>query len=183
MEIEKKFQDKMGGVVVDTTWAPEEWATVRGVVVSAPAKVVDDPYRKVTQNVRADDQIFFSYAVIFDYINQPVDDTPIYKNLVVAGGREYWQVPLQEVFARRDQFGMWSMVTEMVMVKPDFEEYRGFILTRKREEQGEVMAMPVGEYDFGRGDRVYFEEKFVQKYNLGGQMYYLIPPRRIIAKD
>lgn len=183
VETEKRFRDSDGGVFVDTTWHPELYAMAEGIVVSAPEIVKDDPYRRVTQNVIRGDKVFFSYAVIFDYVRQPDGDSPEYRNMVLQGGREYWRVPLNEIFARKDEIGLWSMVADMIMVEPEKEEYSGLILTRHTKESGRVKALPNENCDFSIGDIVFFEERYVQEYKIEGKDVFLIPTRRIIAKE
>lgn len=167
-EIEKKFQDQNGGLFIDTTWQPEEYSTLEGIVVSAPVRIVSDRHRKVTGEVKEGDKIFFSYSVIFEKLLQPDEDTPVYKNLVLYEGKEYWKVDMGEVFCViSDEI---KMVTENVLIEPI------------DDESGTVIGMPNINLSCNVRDVVCFEPKYVQRYNILGKEHYILPSRRIIAK-
>jgi co-chaperonin GroES (HSP10) len=165
VEIEKKFQDNAGGIFIDTTWTPEEHTTLEGVVVMPPVRVKSDYYRKITGTVEKGDKIFFSYGVIFAYKTQPDDDTPVYKNLVIYEGKEYWKVDMGEIFCVNGE----RMVTENLLIEPI------------DDETGIVKAMPDIKLSCNVRDVVCFEPRFVQKYNIFGKEHYIIPSRRVLA--
>lgn len=167
-EIEKKFCDERGSIVIDTTWDPAEYATLIGFVVSSPIKTISDT-RKITGSVKEGDKIFFSYSVVFDYVEQPGDDTPVYKNLLLFEGREYWKVHAAEVFCVINE-GQVKMVTDNVLLEP------------VDDETGVIKGMPETNLSCNVGDIVCFEPQFVQKYNIFGLEHYIIPARRVIAK-
>ena len=169
-EIEKKFQDSTGGIFIDTTWEPGEYATLEGVVVMPPIRFKSDLHRKITGEVKKGDKIFFSYSVIFEYSLQPDDDTPIYKNLIIFEGKEYWQVEAGEIFCIEEPDGTLKMVTENVFIEPI------------DEETGIVKAMPNINVSCNVRDIVCFQPKFVQHYNILGKEHYILPAKRIIAK-
>jgi co-chaperonin GroES (HSP10) len=167
-EIEKKFQDTNGGLFIDTTWQPEEYSTLEGIVVSPPARIKSDRHRKITGTVNKGDKIFFSYSVIFEKLLQPDEDTPVYKNLVLFEGKEYWKVDMGEVFCTiSDKI---NMVTENLLIEPI------------DDESGTVIGMPNINLSCNVRDVVCFEPRFVQKYNILGKEHYILPSRRIIAK-
>jgi co-chaperonin GroES (HSP10) len=186
-EIEKKFQDQEGNLFVDTTWHPEEYATLEGIVISAPSRTESDNYRKVVGSVKNGDRIFFSYGVIFDYKLQPDNDTPIYKNLIIHEGKEYWKVEIGEVFCKVNTDGSLEMVTDNILlepVAPEKTEIEGLeIIQNKESNSGIVKAMPKNiNLSCNVRDEVCFEPRFVQKYNIFGKEHFIIPSRRIIAK-
>ncbi len=168
-ELEKRYQDEYKGLFIDTTWTPEEYATLEGTVISAPRRVESDGYRKITGTVQNGDKIFFSYSTIFEYIAQPEEDTPIYKNLVLYKGKEYWKVEMGEVFCiiRGDDF---EMVTENILLEP------------LGDNTGRVAGKPNINLSCNVRDIVCFEPQYVQKYNIKGKEHYILPSRRIIAK-
>lgn len=166
VEIEKKYQDENGGILIDTTWTPEEYTTLEGTVVMPPVRVKSDRYRKIIGTVEKGDKIFFSYGVIFAYKTQPDDDTPVYKNLIVYEGKQYWKVDMGEVFCVNGE----RMVTENFLIEPI------------DEETGIIKAMPNVNLSCNVRDVVCFEPQFVQKYNIFGKEHYIIPSRRVLAK-
>lgn len=178
VEIEKKFQDNVGGIVVDSTWHPEEHATLEGIVYSAPVRTASDNARTVLGTVKNGDKVFFSYSVVFKYDLQPDNDTPIYSNLIVHEGKEYWQVEMGEIFCTvRD--GKPEMVTDNILIEPigDSDMYN-----KEARETGRVVAMPNVKISCKEGDIIGFESRFVQEYNIFGKLHYIIPSRRVIAK-
>lgn len=171
VEIEKKFQDQQGLIFIDTTWTPEEYATLEGVVVSAPVRTQSDLHRTITGSVKQGDKTFFSYSVIFDYKLQPEDDTPVYKNLIIYEGKEYWKVDMGEIFCTVDKDGKLNMVTDNILLDPI------------EEDLGRVEAMPDNiNLSCNVRDVVCFEPRYVQKYNIFGKEHYVIPSRRVLAK-
>lgn len=167
-EIKKKFQDENGGLFIDTTWTPEEYSTLEGIVISPPVRTEGDFHRKITGEVEKGDKIFFSYSVIFEKSLQPEDDTPVYKNLVLFEGKEYWKVDMGEVFCvMGDKV---RMVTENLLIEPI------------DDESGTVIGMPEINLSCNVRDVVCFEPRFVQRYNILGKEHYILPSRRIIAK-
>ena len=188
-EIEKKFQDKEGNLFIDTTWHPEEFTTLEGTVVSAPVRTESDNYRKLTGSVKNGDKIFFSYGVIFDYKLQPDEDTPVYKNLVMYKGKEYWKVEIGEVFCKVNPDGSLEMVTDNILLEPVIKNksrtgLEGFeIIEQPEENTGIVKAMPSNiNLSCNVRDVVCFEPRFVQKYNIFGKEHFIIPSRRVLAK-
>lgn len=167
-EIEKKFQDENGGLFIDTTWTPEEYSTLEGIVVSPPVRTESDRLRKITGTVNKGDKIFFSYSIIFEKLLQLEEDTPVYKNLVLYEGKEYWKVDMRDVFCvLGDKI---RMVTENVLIEPI------------DDESGTVIGMPEINLSCNVRDVVCFEPRFVQRYNILGKEHYILPSRRIIAK-
>lgn len=172
VEIEKKFQDKQGNIVIDPTWTPEEYATIEGIVINPPIRIKSDAQRSITGNVFKGDKIFFSFATIFDYLAQPGDDTFVYRNLVLYEGKEYWRVHAGEVFCRVDLSGRYEMITDNILIEPG-----------STEETGIVKAMPTNiNLSCKPNDLVCFDPRFVQKYNIFNKEHYILPTRRIIAK-
>ena len=187
VEIEKKFQDENGGILIDPTWHPEEFTTLEGTVASAPASYKSDLVRKILGTVAEGDKIIFSYSVVFEYDLQPEDETPIYKNLLIYEGREYWKVHAGEIFFKITDSGL-EMITDNILIEPtptsDTEDYGGFTVTATSEKNtGIVAGMPNVNISCKKGDRVFFEPQFVQEYSFFNKPYYIIPARRLIAKE
>lgn len=166
VEIERKFQDSQGGLLIDTTWFPEEHATLEGIVRSAPVRIVSDGYRQIIGTVKEGDKVFFSYGTIFSYHLQPDNDTPVYKNLIIYDGKEYWRVNISEVFFKNDI----EMITNNVLVEP------------LSESSGIVKGVGKIGLSCQVGDTIVFEPQFVQQYSFFNQFYFIIPASRVIAK-
>jgi len=181
VEIEKKFQDKDGGIFIDPSWRPEEYATLEGVVVSAPERFSSDD-REILGTVAKGDRVFFSYSVVFEYSRQPEDDTFVYKNLVLYEGKEYWQVHAGEIFCKvTDKI---EMITDHVLIEPyeNTIDYGFDIRNVNKKETGIVKGLPAKKWGVQVGDKIAFESQYVQEYNIFGKIHYIIPGRRAIAK-
>lgn len=171
-EIEKKFQNEDGGIFIDTTWHPEEYATLEGTVKSIPKRVFTDGYRNLTGTVGVGDKVFFSYSIIYAYASQPNGDTPVYKNLMLYEGKEYWKVPIDEFFCKITDKGV-EMITDNILIEP---------VEMGNLSEGKVVGMPNVDVSCKIGDLIYFEPKYVQQYNIFGANHYIIAARRAIAK-
>lgn len=125
VKINKRFQDSHGNIKIDPSWHPEEHATMEGVVYSAPLVVENNLARRTVMEVKDGDRVFFSYTVVFGYDMQPDGQTPVYKNLVLHNGEEYWKVDVGDMFFRWTAKGGIEMITEHVLMmfhKEPFEK-------------------------------------------------------------
>ena len=101
--IEKKFMDTVtfdSGVTLykDTGFHPEEAAMLKAKVVSVPRAVQQrEDYAGFRELPWIGATILMRYDVVFRYKDQPDRDTPIYKNMFVYEGQEYWKVDIQQV--------------------------------------------------------------------------------------
>lgn len=185
VEIEKKFQDEDGGILIDPTWNPEEYATLEGVVISAPVRTSSDNCRTVTGDVKNGDKVFFSYGVVFDYKEQPNNENPVYKNLVIYEGKEYWKVDMGEIFCKVTDKGV-EMVTENVLIEPwhpvTSMDFKGIHIQQVYKKETGIVRGINSNINCEIGDKICFEERFVQEYNVFGKIHYIIPLRRVIAK-
>lgn len=184
VRIEKRYQDTMGSIKIDPTWRPEEFATLEGIVVSAPINIDEG---NSIGTVEKGDKIIFSYGVIYNYAIQPDDDTPVFRNLILYKGEEYWKVDMAEIFCKVTS-GI-EMVTDHFLIEPlgitrGTYSSSGFMrLDKEIEHKGKVKGLPKNTSLSVRvGDTVYFEPRFVQKYNILGQEHFILPSRRVLAK-
>lgn len=187
VEIEKRFQDQQGGFFVDTTWTPEEYATLEGTVICPPIFSKSDGHRTVLGKVNKGDRIFFSYAIVYEYDLQPSDASPVYRNLVYFNNKEYWKVDIAEVFCKITPEGKYEMVTDNILLDPVHDEtvtVCGLEQVKQRNnDTGIVKAVPPNiSLSCNMGDVVCFEPRYVQKYNIFGKEHYIIPSRRVLAK-
>jgi hypothetical protein len=97
VEIEGKFQERIdtkSGVLLfrDTTFHPEEYATITGRIVSVPTRItpaIDTKHLVIEGDVG--DQVIFSYAVIMDW-DRHADRSAEHRNEVWIDGKTYWKV-------------------------------------------------------------------------------------------
>lgn len=189
VQIEKRYQDKNGQIKIDTTWRPEEFATLEGIVHSAPTRVENDQHRTVIGSLKKGDKIIFSYSIVYDYESQPDDDTPVYKNLIIYNGEEYWKVDMGEIFCKLGLDNSIEMITDHVLLEMfpveniAFSEVGLVLPGQNTDHLGIVKAVPENiNLSVRVGDTVCFEPRFAQKYNILGREHIVIPARRVLSK-
>jgi co-chaperonin GroES (HSP10) len=188
--IEKKYQDNEGGFYIDPSYRPEDYATIKGIVHSIPDTVEKNHYRgDIEQLVKVGDEIYFNYGIIYSYTRYEKDETPLYKNMLVYNGEEYWKVDYGEVFCIvRD--GKILMPTQHVLLAPvmDVRDYTtaGGISMMQADiidkEKARIVAMPKMDASVKVGDIVPVEPRYMQEYIIFDTLHYISPVRRIIAK-
>lgn len=190
VKIDKKYQDELDGWKVDTSYRPEEFATLTGTVHSIPGYVVEDAYRAGIENdVQPGDKVWFSFGVIFDYAEYEDKKNPVYRNLVVYNGEEFWKVDIGEVFCV-ERAGEKKMISQNVLLEPmkydgPTKTASGFLLPDPPEyweDRAKVVAVPKMNVSLSPGDVIPMESQFVQKYIMFGKEHYILPVRRLIAK-
>lgn len=188
VEIEKRFQDKTGNIVIDPTWHPEDHATMEGIVYSAPHRLLSDNHRTIVGTVKRGDKIVFSYSVIFAKALQNDNENPVYKNLIIHQGKELWKAHAGEIFCKIVD-GEIIMLTDNVLTEPmvieESKQTSRLILDKpkQREDIARIIGLPENkELSYTMRDLVSFESKYVQKYQIQGRQMFLIPSRRILAK-
>ena len=187
VSIEKKYQDKQGNLFIDTTFQPEEYATLKGTVVSIPDRVDDEHYKgDIEQLAKVGDEVWFSYGVVFDYKILREGETPVYKNLVSIGDDEYWLVRYEELFCIvRD--GKILMPTQHVLLVPvnrPIEKTSGLISLHKsvvQEDRAMIVALPKSNISCKVGDIVPLELEFTQQYIMFDKPHYIFSTKRLIA--
>lgn len=201
VEIEKKLYDTIkfdSGVElhIDPSWHPEEFSMMEAKVISVPDKVGgDQSYANLQIQMKPGDKILMRYDVIFAYKEQPDRDTPIYKNMFMYGGKEYWKCSISQVFAYIRN-GKITMVNEWVMcdiVEEPNPNYSDIIVTpdnhktiRSREK---MIVRHIGKPFKGQknlpvhdGDTVYVDPQFVATYKINEDEFHIIRQGRIIAR-
>ena len=186
--IEKKYQDKSGNLFIDTSFHPEEYSTLKGIVHSVPDILGDEYWRgKTDMIIRVGDEVWFSYGVIYDYKRYENKETPSYKNLVTYAGQEYWKVDYNEVFCIVRE-GKILIPTEYILLEPvsDVSDNRlasGLIVSKNETYQDRGRVVAAGSWiDCKQGDIIPLEQQYIQKYNMFGKPHYIVPARRLIAK-
>lgn len=83
----------------DTSYHPEESAMLEATIVTVPRAIQKRAdYAGLRLDMHPGDRILMRYDVVYSYVDQPENDTPIYKNVVLFGGEEYWRVDIQKIF-------------------------------------------------------------------------------------
>lgn len=207
VSIEKKFNDtvtfKSGQTLfVDTSWNPEEYAMMEATVVGIPGSTGYDPMDFKTWDslgysidMEPGDKILMSYAVVYGYKDQPDRDTPIYKNLFMHEGKEYWKCPLAQVFAYI-RHGVTHMVNGWVM--GDIMEEKPFVssiiitpdnhATVKYKDRMKIRHIGPNlphepRLKAKKGDIVYLDQRYVAEYKVNEDAFYIVRQSRILAYE
>lgn len=198
--IEKKFYDTVtfaSGIVLykDTTFHPEEAAMLIAKVISVPKAIQKRyDYNGMQCVIKPGDTILMRYDVVFCYVDQPERDTPIYKNVLLYNGVEYWKVDIQKVFAIQ-RGTEWEMINGYVLCEPYNEavSFGKFLLvpemyqTAQRNNTMKVRhidqpltnaaALPISP-----GDLIHVVADVAQLYEIEGNPFYIIKQSHILAK-
>jgi len=189
--IEKKFYDTVSfesGITLykDTTFHPEESAMIIGKVVSVPNGIQQRPdYEGFQCRMEPGDIILMRYDVVFCYIDQPDRDTPIYKNVLLYNGAEYWRVNIQQVFAIQRGNG-WEMVNGYVMGDNINVERRGAIFVPEVFQASEynhtMRVRHIGPAAVVPGDIIHVMPNVAQRYELDADVFYIIKQSHVLGK-
>jgi co-chaperonin GroES (HSP10) len=203
VEIEEKFQDKVetqSGVLLyrDTTYHPEEYATITGRIVSVPARIAPaiDTKHLVIEG-KPGDQVIFSYLVITDW-NRHTDRSAEHNNEVTINGKSYWKVHARWVLGFISQIdGTIIPAAGYVYMNPLNETKQektsgGIVIPDNMQEletKGMSKVIHIGHplknqepVDVSEGDIVIYDPRFVQHYDIKGRKWLVLEQDRIIAK-
>lgn len=129
----KKFYDSIdfdSGVKLfrDTTFHPEEHAMLEATVVSVPKQIMERAdYQGMSTDLQPGDRILMRYDVVYSYVDQPDRDTPIYKNVLLYEGQEYWKADIQKIFGIIREGGI-TMLNGYVLCDQVIEKEKNRIL-------------------------------------------------------
>lgn len=184
----------------DPSWHPEEYSMMEATVVGVPDTIgrwraskygwiLDETYKDLQiSGIQPGDKVLIRYDVVFNYIDQPEHDTPIYKNLFLYEGKEYWKCSVSQVFAyiRNGETRMinnWVMCDRIkeeksisdVFVTPDNykDEYRKDKMCIRHISPAALL---------GPGDIIYADPQYVQSYKINLDEFYILRQSRILAK-
>lgn len=202
--IKNKFYDCIefaSGVKLykDTGYHPEESAMLEAVVVSVPRAVQDRAdYEGMTTPMKPGDRILMRYDVVYSYIDQPDRDTPIYKNVLLFRGEEFWKVDIQKVFAivlGHDIF----MINGYVLCDILYDDTRSKRIILPGNAQVPELYNPVLPADrlrikhigfplfghlqlgVGVGDDILAMQGVAQRYEINDSVFYILKQAHIIA--
>src|SRR6185312_1857374 len=200
-------------IFVDNVFQPWEYSMTEAMVVGVPDKKGSDPaYAGMRIDMRPGDKILMSYAVIYDYVDQPDNDTPRYKNLIMYEGKKYWKCALGHVFAYIRE-GVTRMVNGWVMADPVEERRTDYASLRRvesavlassaRDAEELATAMPtiverrrdqakirnIGQPLLGEpalsvseGETVWIDDRYVQTYKTETDEFLIFRQNKIIAQ-
>lgn len=185
----------------DTCYHPEESAMLEATVVSVPRTVqrrVD--YAGMRLDVHPGDKILMRYDVVYSYVDQPEHDTPIYKNVVLFGGEEYWKVDIQKIFGiiHADRIEMingyvlcdilYGSGTNSTIILPGNCYVPEFFKPETSCERLRIkyMGAPLDgqpALSAKAGDTVLVQPGVSQKYEINTDKFYIIRQSHIVAKE
>lgn len=206
VSLEKKLYDSVTfssgqKLYIDPNWHPEEFSMMEATVVSAPDTIgkwrqtklgwlLDDSQKDLsTAGIIPGDKVLIRYDVVFNYIDQPDNDTPVYKNLLLYEGKEYWKCSVGQVFAYIRE-GVIHMINGWVMCD---------IIQEERQLSSSLFVIPdnhkiVAHKDRMRirhvglanglsvGDTIFVDPQYVQTYKINLDEFCIVRQSRIIAK-
>lgn len=201
--IEKKLYDtvtfKSGQTLfIDPSWHPEEFAMMEATVVGVPGRTGYSKeefstwaYKGFTIDMQPGDKILMNYNTVVAYKDQPDRDTPIYKNLFLFEGREYWKCALGNIFAYIRE-GVTHMVHGWVMgdileepaPKSSLIIIPDNIATVRHKEKMRIRHIGPNlshepKLKAKAGDNVYIDPRYVQEYHINEDAFYIVRQSRI----
>jgi hypothetical protein len=197
--LEKKFYDTItfdSGVQLyrDTSFHPEEYTMLQATVISVPKAIMKRPdYAGMSIDLRPGDTILIRYDVVYSYVKQPDRDTPIYKNVLLYKGNEYWKVDLQKIFGviRDNRI---DMINGYVCCDPLAEDQGDYgVLIRpehyRMTERDDTMRIkyigkPLGDQPMlsvQEGDVIHCLPGVAQRYEINLQHFYIIKQSHILG--
>lgn len=192
IQLEKKYDEEFvfeSGLKLykDINFHPEESVMLIGTVVSIPRSIIKRvDYEGYNDLPEVGDKVLIRYDVVFAYTNQPDRDTPIYKNLFVYEGVEYWMVDIMQVFAVQ-QGEDYKMLNGYIMCNPVSEERSlgkllitpDYMREEIRRDRYRVKYSPLGAVQ--AGELIYCTPNVAQQYRIGSDEFYIIKESHLQA--
>lgn len=202
--LKKKFYDTIdfaSGVKLyrDTSFHPEEQAMLEATVVSVPKGIMQRAdYEGMQVAINPGDKILMRYDVVYSYIDQPERDTPIYKNVLLYEGQEYWKADIQKIFGI-----IWEdkiiMLNGYVLCDHKVEEKKSRILIVSEQmspinyeqprNSDQLRVKYIGQPLSGQptlpvapGEWISCVPGVVQTYDINLQTFYIIKQSHIVGK-
>lgn len=201
VRLDKKFYDTIqyeSGIVLykDTTYHPEESAMLEAEVVEVPLSIIKRPdYEGMTVGVSPGDKVLVRYDVVFSYKNQPDRETPVYKNVLLYRGDEYWKVDVQQIFGKKcvDDYEMLNGYVYCEPIKellPDHAWLRrpDHYTTQVRNDRMRVKHIGMAlahqpELSILPGDVIYIHPGMAQRYEIAGKDFFIVKQSHILARE
>lgn len=192
VKVEQKFQDKVGDIFTDVTFHPEEHVTLIGKVISLPRSIMKrrDYNGYTTEGISVGDYILMRYDVVFNYLNQPEHDTPIYRHMLFFRGVEYFKCDIIKVFGVIRKDGV-DMINGYVMLEPDIEPPQRIVIPKHMRHAQATETATIT--NIGRplehlksinakvGDKVCFNPKMAQRYRLDRTNFIILKQSQVLG--
>lgn len=201
VKITKKLYDTIrfaSGVTLykNTSFHPEEASMCEATVVSLPRAVQDrfDYAGMSTFPMSPGDTILIRYDVVFHYALQPDRDSPVWKNILLWEGEEYWRVDIQQVFGILRK-GYVEMLNGYIMCDPcsvhvDFGSFAsptGFVVKQSNElYKVRYLGDPLPHdpnLQLHPGDHVHIRPGLAQNYETDWGDFSIIKQSHVLARE
>ncbi len=169
-----------------------DFVQITGTVISVPKRIsTTRDYEGFTaKEIQPGDMVIFDYSVIYDQIIKKENEDPVYKNLIMFRGKEFWAADITRIFAivRGEQI---IMINGYVMATP-FVESKIIIPASMKQEKGCVSSevMHVGMPKTNRlpisiqpYDTIYYNPVIAQKYQINNKPFVILQQHQILGKS
>lgn len=171
---------------------PADYVQILGRVVSVPDVISNriDYAGFSTIDIYPDDIAIFRYDVIYDFVENPDGDEPVYKNMVWVKGEEYFLADIQKIFGviRAGEIIMANgfCMVENMSPKP--------LILLPQHLKNIIQAASATLTQIGRplahckriaalpGDTVYYNPNILQHYEINGKQFGIITQRQILGR-
>jgi len=171
---------------------PADFVSIVGEVISLPKTITNQEDLKgfSLKDIRVGDTAIFSYQVIYDLVQKEPNADPIYRNRLWYEGNEYFVAHIRHIYGViRD--GEIIMINGYVMVE-HFEEMMIYVPAEQKRvrEPQKCQIMYIGNsrenltnIDAQKGEYVYFNPKYAQKYQIKGKPFCILQQHQILGKE
>lgn len=175
----------------DSSINPADCVQIIGEVISLPKNISPFALYKgfSTKDIRVGDTAIFSYRVIFDMVEVPHGQDPIYKNILPYENKEYFLADIKHIFGviRDRQIIMvngWVMLTEIEQSK--------IIIPHGAKKAVQAAHSNIIHIGHSRthlpgikaieGDEVFFKANHAQHYEINGKKFLILPQEKIFGR-
>lgn len=171
---------------------PADYVQSVGKVISVPKAISTRmDYKGFTTNdIHPDDIAIFRYDVIYDFIENPEGEEPLYKNMVWMKGQEYFMADIQKIFGviRAGEITMvngYCMVENMsipsALILPLHLKNVIQASTATLTHIGEPLTHAKG-ISAQPGDTVYYNPSVLQNYEINDKKFGILSQRHILGR-
>ena len=171
---------------------PADFVQIIGKVISVPKAISNRfDYKGFTTNdIYPDDIAIFRYDVIYDFLENPNGNEPLYKNMVWFKGKEYFFADIQKIFGVI-RAGEIIMVNGYCMVE-NMTVPSALILPQHLKNV--IQASSATLTNIGRplnhmkaieaqpGDTVYYNPSILQNYEINGKKFGVLTQKQILGR-
>lgn len=172
---------------------PADLVNIVGTIVSVPKSITNTQYGYKgfsLKDIEVGDKCLFRYDVIFDFTEVEFSDVPLYKNMVMYRGEEYFLVDIQKLFAVFKNESI-KMLNGYTMIEDIEEESKIYLpqsqkrISRAKEATLSQIGNPLeGEkrLDVFPGDRVLVHPNRIQHYQIKSKKFGIVKDRDIFGR-